>query len=500
MYTLTRIIEALKKLPEEIISYQDCTISYRELPVLVGYSLESSWSTSATESYLESIGYSTSSMRSREDARLWALQTIYLKECTPPPVIFKNKNLRLSALRRLQYFKHKHSSNYDSPIMQYIITSITQNWNFLSSTTKETLSDFFNESGVFDPSVTKSILSPTGESSYQSIRLNLYKECNYFISLHIGTHYIPKDSPRILRESLKFTDSAEEELMSFSSEEWAWFTSYFEKCTNCNTWTIKSQTMFGYCFNCVPFPSELANYTSKATDTFSELIGKSSKYSTHLLGIELEYEQQQQSNQQEILFLLAKELGNHAIFKRDGSLQKGVEICTRPASLDIHLKEFNNFFNNEKIWERLEVKSTCGMHVHIDRRKMTALTLGKLITFMQQEYNKEFLEVIAGRKSNTFAVLGDNLSITSQHRGIASTSRYRGLNVCNQHTAEIRIFRTPNNFDVFLKNMEFVSALTSFVQPANSGIKHTNYESFLKYINDNRSIYKSLAKFTKETF
>ena len=206
------------------------------------------------------------------------------------------------------------------------------------------------------------------------------------------------------------------------------------------------------------------------------------------------------ASRQEVNYILHKTIGDHAIFKRDGSLANGVEICTRPASIDIHLSAMEKFMNNQKLQDNLQVKASCGMHVHIDRRQMSPLTLGKLIKFMQEAKNKAFLEAIAERKESTYAKLGNDLGVTSYHRGQASVERYLGVNVQNQNTAEIRIFRTPNTQEKIQKNLEFVSALSQFIHPANSGINNLLHTDFLQYVKENRSTYKQLFKFCQATF
>jgi hypothetical protein len=150
-------------------------------------------------------------------------------------------------------------------------------------------------------------------------------------------------------------------------------------------------------------------------------------------------------------------------------------------------------FADAQCMSAIKVLPSCGMHVHIDRTKMSALSLGKMLKFMQAKDNKEFLELIAGRGDNSYCQLGTGELISGHLRGL-TTERYRGLNLQNESTAEVRIFRTPETMDVFTKNIEFVTALADFVQPANSGVSECSHQALTKFVLSNRRSYPTLHK------
>jgi hypothetical protein len=116
-----------------------------------------------------------------------------------------------------------------------------------------------------------------------------------------------------------------------------------------------------------------------------------------------------------------------------------------------------------------------------------------MLKFMQAKDNKEFLELMAGRKENSYCKLGTEELISGHLRGL-TTERYRGLNLQNANTAEVRIFRTPETMDVFTKNIEFVTALADFVQPANSGVSECSHQALTKFVLSNRRSYPTLHK------
>lgn len=131
---------------------------------------------------------------------------------------------------------------------------------------------------------------------------------------------------------------------------------------------------------------EIRRYGTKAEDIFP--FKDDGEKNPVYMGIELEYEDC--LNQRKAV---VDALKDHVIIKADGSIRYGFEICTAPATIGVHKKAFQDFFGKAK----LAIKSNCGMHVHVDRRKMGELQLGKLLSFMYKKDNESFITVIAGR-------------------------------------------------------------------------------------------------------
>lgn len=496
MYTNSSLFTILREIPN-VITIQDNKLLYRGTPLFsTDYTQKvKSCLTANCISFVRN-SYPEEQFSSHDDLTNFVIAHLCDLEKIIPSMFFKNGSIRLAAKIKLQKGFKNASVSIRNPLFLNFQTQIKQRWNSLPQTTKEALKPFCDETGTFVPTFAAQVLlDESGNYQTQFIRTSTHELCNDFLRSYLGTVYIKRT------QDIKRKETIDQVEYSFNPLEWAWFTLKFNKCITCGKWKEKETFVFGQCSDCSSCSNlQLDSYSTRATDRFDAIITKFSKYSSHLLGIELEYEQKEKLPLKETLFLLNKHLKEHAIFKRDGSLTNGVEICTRPASADIHLKELLKVYHDPLIWERLEVKPTCGMHIHIDRRTMSALTLGKLINFMQKKDNQSFIETIAERSSNSYSKLGTNLSVTSMIRGFADTDRYQGINVQNRHTAELRIFKTPSTYKSFQKNVEFTSALTSFVQPANSGIKESGYGEFLTYVKTNRSTYQELYKFTKENF
>ncbi|MDE1867787.1 MAG: amidoligase family protein, partial [Thaumarchaeota archaeon] len=229
------------------------------------------------------------------------------------------------------------------------------------------------------------------------------------------------------------------------------------------------------------------------------------------LGVELELENRTSSN----LLNTWKTLKDHAIIKRDSSVSNGLEICTAPASISVHKEEFKDFIDMVKN-STLEARSTCGMHVHVDRANLTELQIGKILSFMYNKQNKKLINKIAGRKDNNYCSLEYEKSVTSGvyfdessdrdyrkklHRS-QSEGRYTGVNLSPAHTIEFRIFASTISYEEFSKNLEFVQSMIDFTKPSAVNVKSLkdfeNKEVYLNFVKENRKQYPNLFQFLKE--
>lgn len=186
---------------------------------------------------------------------------------------------------------------------------------------------------------------------------------------------------------------------------------------------------------------------------------------------------------------------NYAMFKSDGSLDSelGFEIVTAARRLCDHVKMF-------KDWQPEELTSwdagNCGMHVHIDSRAFTPLTLGKFLMFFNSPDNAQFIRDIAGRhpkfdnQAQSYAATIDSRYVNNPERVKKSphdnASRYRMVNVTNltnseqerlgmsverqskgsYSTIEVRIFRGTLRKDRLLAQIEFAHAAVAFCRVA----------------------------------
>lgn len=219
------------------------------------------------------------------------------------------------------------------------------------------------------------------------------------------------------------------------------------------------------------------------------------------MGIELESEVTHRYDRKDAVeecddhFNSGDKLGTYAIFKADGSLDEdcGFEIVTAARRLEDHLAKFKSWepHGSMRAWDA----GSCGMHVHIDSRAFSPLTLGKFMMFMNDHANAKFLRAIAGRhptqdgQAERYArtigqgFVADPLKAKDGH---ASNDRYRVVNLTNLRsseqnrlqcfvdrcskgdysTVEVRIFRATLRKSRLLAQIEFAHAAVMFARVA----------------------------------
>ena len=235
---------------------------------------------------------------------------------------------------------------------------------------------------------------------------------------------------------------------------------------------------------------ELKSYGSRATEFFEFKKGKTGQFST-FLGVELELEGHSRKE-----FESLNHLKSHAIFKRDGSLREGVEICTAPATLDVHKEAFLPFF--QSIADKkssLKAMENCGMHVHIDRSKLSSLHIANICLFLNNKGNEEQIKHIAGRGANHFCKTVDHKYQDFLSRG--ERDRYSRVNLQNDATIEVRMFASTTNFTDFCTRLEFTQAVVDYTRPGETNITCKEipfWHNFKDYLLSHRKFYPTLVK------
>ena len=268
-----------------------------------------------------------------------------------------------------------------------------------------------------------------------------------------------------------------------------------ETCTNCGNESVTELMIDKVCHHCLDASFKIHNYSTRV-ENMLKFKATRVKPNTVYLGCELEYETENRNRAQ---LGVGKLMHGHALMKSDGSIRNGFEIVTCPATLDIHLDIFKKFYDN--IPKDLKIANNVGMHVHISRRPLSQLTIGKLIEFLNRLDNKAFIHHIAGRIDNQYARMESDRTITFLRKHRNGGNRYNALNLNNEKTIEVRLFATPMNYKEFASRLQFVQALVDYCSPAQSNEslkKQTHYESFMHWLSSRKRMFPELSYHLKE--
>jgi hypothetical protein len=247
----------------------------------------------------------------------------------------------------------------------------------------------------------------------------------------------------------------------------------------------------------------------------------SSAFGNFTLGVELEMCAGGRSSMREAIADVRDQLGeDYCIAKSDGSLPSdGFEIVTAPRGLDEHIRRFKSW--QVKSGYRAWNAGTCGLHVHIDSRAFTPMTLGKFLMFINDDNNADFIRSLAGRHPKTdsqarhYCAADDQSLLTNPKTAVKGkdSARYRMVNVCNMdrdemmrlgidhykfdtsgrkfNTVELRIFRASLKKERLLAQIEFTHAAVMFVRSAS--YRDLTHGAFKGWLAKSYALYPSLA-------
>ena len=229
----------------------------------------------------------------------------------------------------------------------------------------------------------------------------------------------------------------------------------------------------------------------------------------YYLGVELEIEFKgniREDNMVDTVNNLYNKLGTRGYLKFDGSLEDGIEIVTHPMSLQYHQEVFpwrDLLLDLQKNKFRSWNTDNCGLHVHICKPNAYKDEAHR-IRFMKLIYdNQEQAQLIAGRGCTEYASFDDKGSIIAKVKYDQQDSdRYSAINVENDNTDEIRIFRGSLRPERVLCAIEFVHASVEYTRnmrivPKN---KPLSWVRFVAYVSNNSDKYPNLFLIMNEIF
>jgi hypothetical protein len=177
--------------------------------------------------------------------------------------------------------------------------------------------------------------------------------------------------------------------------------------------------------------------------------------------------------------------------ENDGSLNWGFELITQPMGLDAHVEMWPRVLANAARTLRSHDTTTCGLHVHVTRRGLTALQIARAVVFLNAPENEVLVRAIARRYGNSYCRIGKK----ALRNAADSCDRYEMLNLTNSRTVEFRLFRGTLRAETLLACVEFANAVLEFARTASNNALTT--DAFLAHVYDaaNASDTKHLRRF-----
>lgn len=191
-------------------------------------------------------------------------------------------------------------------------------------------------------------------------------------------------------------------------------------------------------------------------------------------------------------------IGDDSSGRRGGA---GFEIVTHPFSYEW----INSPKGVDKIQSIMSLKdfrcrsyntNTCGMHVHMSKDAFDEHTLRRFLTFIfeNKDFNIKISERIDMEKVNrycSFIPETDIETLSIDRYNSDGEGRHKAVNLNNDATVEVRIFRGTLGYNGFMKNIEYCQALYDF---CSTKIDLT-VEDFRRYVSENNKRYPHLNLF-----
>ena len=179
-------------------------------------------------------------------------------------------------------------------------------------------------------------------------------------------------------------------------------------------------------------------------------------------GIELEIATESQND---IAVSLFGDIGPYCVHKSDGSVPGGVEIVTTACSLDIHREKIPKLLASET-WTKNQAyeSESCGLHVHVSRKPLSALQVGKILAFIHSAQNRPFIRKVAGRADCRYARYEYDQKIINAVKN-KPDGKDTALHLGRTETIEFRLFASSLKTEVVLARLDFVAAIIAFTRP-----------------------------------
>jgi hypothetical protein len=190
---------------------------------------------------------------------------------------------------------------------------------------------------------------------------------------------------------------------------------------------------------------------------------------------------------------------------RYGPTYAGFEVVSAAAPLSIHrdrwarLESFR-YFHLLRAWDC----DTCGFHIHLSRDAIeNNLVGGRMLAFLNADENRKFIWKVAGRSEVAYTkyirrkvsdFIKPELVVNPDGETPRDRSRRVALNLSNDHTVEMRIFRGTVNPRHIIRNIEFYDSLLEFCSPCSRSLGEIyDFRKYVKFVDVNRKRWPMLA-------
>lgn len=213
-------------------------------------------------------------------------------------------------------------------------------------------------------------------------------------------------------------------------------------------------------------PSGVRSYSYKPTACFCP------SYTENQIFYGFELEAEAHGNDSDEWADKVNENLGYTYVKHDGSLNDGMEIVSHPATLEYHMSKKDDY---ERIFREMRAAGwrshddgTCGLHVHISKKPMeekNPFAINNLLIIFDRFWDK--LVIFSRRKDHHLDRWAKRYgTVFSDYKGIKDEAkrygdRYMAVNLKNDHTVEIRMFRGTLNPDTFFATLQLVDVIVN---------------------------------------
>lgn len=323
---------------------------------------------------------------------------------------------------------------------------------------------------------------------------------------------------------------------------------YFTQCIDCEELCLKSEFIYNgqvYCKNCFNkkyfkcrncesfYPNE--NRTEYDSRYYCVECHDSIRFSIqrygykpnpqfqgkglYHFGIELEVALYENRDINKIAKTLAKAGMDFLYLKSDASIEhcghRGFEIVTHPISwgwIEANPDKMKLIFDLKDEGFRSFSTKSCGMHVHIGVRQITAQQLHHLLLFVyNNEKTKQVIKAISLREEDDLQCWANTKSVCNcgscnkndsvylkeyaerkKNRGYCDVNRRTAINLAHDNTVEFRFFRGTLNQETFYRNLEFVTAMLDYCKVVEE--KDLGLENFMNFMVSKKNRKKKYAR------